>query len=301
MHHPFFNISTYPSKTKSIHTEQSLMIPLNNKISILGCGWYGLELARELIKKGYTVKGSTTTPEKMINLQQSGLIPYLISFSEREDHFDPDFFNCDLLIISIPPKRSSSEQHIFLLKIGKIAKAAISGNIQNIIFISSTSVYGDDNEEVNELTAPNPETESGKAILAAESLLKNSPEFTTTILRFGGLIGPGRDPGKFFAGKLAIPNGKAPVNLIHLSDCIGLTLSIIEKQAFGYTYNACTTDHPTRSVFYTAASLKSGFEKPQFNDELLSWKLVHSIYVPEKLDYEFKVTLNSIILPFLSV
>jgi len=277
------------------------MIPLNNKISILGCGWYGLELAGELIKQGYTVKGSTTTPEKLSNLQASGIIPYLINFGEKDDHFETDFFNCDLLIISIPPKRNSSEQPIFLSKIEKISKAAISGNIKNIIFISSTSVYGDYNEEVNELTIPDPETDSGKVILAAESLLKSIPEFKTTILRFGGLIGPNRDPGRFFAGKSAIPNGKAPVNLIHLSDCIGLTLRIIEKQVFGYTFNACATDHPTRSVFYTAASLKSGLEKPQFNDELLSWKSVYSIYIAEKLDYEFKVTLNSIILPFLSV
>lgn len=277
------------------------MIPLNNKISILGCGWYGLELAKELIKNNYIVKGSTTSPEKLNSLQQSGIIPYLINFSGEEDQSDPDFFNCDLLIISIPPKRNTSEQHTFVSKIQQISKAAINGNISNIIFISATSVYGDYNDEVNELTIPKPETESGKAILSAESLLKGISSFTTTILRFGGLIGPNRDPGKFFAGKSAIPNGKAPVNLIHLSDCIGLTLRIIEKQAFGYTYNACATDHPTRSVFYTAASLKSGFDKPQFNDELLNWKSVHSIYIAEKLGYEFKVTLNSIILPFLSV
>ena len=254
------------------------MTPLNNRISILGCGWYGLELAKELIKNNYTVKGSTTTPEKLNSLQQSGIIPYLINFSEGEDHFDTDFFNCDLLIISIPPKRSASEQHTFLSKIQRISNAAISGNISNIIFISATSVYGDSNEEVNELTTPSPETESGKAILSAESVLKSISKLTTTILRFGGLIGPNRDPGRFFAGKSAIPNGKAPVNLIHLSDCIGLTLSIIEKQAFGYTYNACATDHPTDQSFNTAASLKSGFEKPQFNDELLNWKSVQYIY-----------------------
>ncbi|WP_235324728.1 Rossmann-fold NAD(P)-binding domain-containing protein [Pedobacter lusitanus] len=290
------------SKNKIDTTErESAMAPLNNKISILGCGWYGLELARELIKNDYLIKGSTTTPEKLNSLQQSGIIPYLVNFKEEEDQFDIEFFDCDLLIISIPPKRSSAEQHTFLSKIEKISKAAASRNIPNIIFISATSVYGDYNEEVNEHTLPNPETESGKAILSAESVLKNNPRFTTTIIRFGGLIGPGRDPGRFFAGKSAIPNGKAPVNLIHLSDCIGLTLSILKKQAFGYTYNACTTDHPTRAVFYTASSLKSGFDKPQFNDELLNWKLVSSIYIAEKLGYEFKVTLNSIILPFLSL
>lgn len=271
------------------------MYSLNNKISILGCGWYGSALAKELLENGYIVKGSTTTPDKLAILKQAGILPYLINFTSEEDIINNDFFDCDLLIISIPPKRSTAEQHTFLSKIQKVSKAAVNGNIPNIIFISATSVYGDYNQEVNEHTAPDPETESGKAILAAEQNLTAIPDFTTTILRFGGLIGPGRDPGRFFAGKSAIPNGKAPVNLIHLSDCIGLTLRIIEKQAFGYIFNACATDHPTRSIFYTAAASRSGLEMPQFKDELLNWKSVHSIYVAEKLNYEFKITLNSLV------
>ena len=271
------------------------MYSLNNKISILGCGWYGLELAKELLKNGYTVKGSTTTPDKLESFQQAGILPYLINFTEEKDNVDYEFFDCDLLIISIPPKRNTAEQHTFLSKIQKVSKAAVNGNIPNIIFISATSVYGDYNQEVNEHTVPNPETGSGKAILAAEQNLTTNVNFSTTILRFGGLIGPGRDPGRFFAGKSAIPNGKAPVNLIHLSDCIGLTLRIIEKQAFGYIFNACATDHPTRSIFYTAAAARSGLEIPQFKDELLNWKSVHSIYIAEKLNYEFKISLNSLV------
>lgn len=292
---PFF----YKSHTQQFKTSRlqksALMYSLNNKISILGCGWYGLELAKELLKNGYIVKGSTTTPDKLAILQQAGILPYLINFTPEEDNVDYEFFNCDLLIISIPPKRSTAEQHTFLSKIKQVSKAAVNGNVPNIIFISATSVYGDYNKEVNEQTTPYPETESGKAILAAERTLTAIPDFITTIVRFGGLIGPGRDPGRFFAGKSAIPNGKAPVNLIHLSDCIGLTLRIIEKQAFGYIFNACATDHPTRSIFYTAAAARSGLELPQFKDELLNWKSVHSIYIAEKLSYQFKITLNSLV------
>lgn len=271
------------------------MHSLNNKISILGCGWYGLELAKELLKNGYIVKGSTTTPDKLESLQQAGILPYLINFTEEENSVDYEFFDCDILIISIPPKRSTAEQHTFLSKIQKVSKAAVKGNVPNVIFISATSVYGDYNQEVNEQTIPNPETESGKAILAAEHTLTANPDFTTTILRFGGLIGPGRDPGRFFAGKTAIPNGKAPVNLIHLSDCIGLTLCLLEKQAFGHIFNACAADHPTRSIFYTAAAASAGLAIPQFQEELLNWKSVHSIYIAEKLNYKFKITLNSLV------
>jgi len=264
---------------------------LNKEISILGCGWYGFALAQQLVKKGYKVKGSTTTPEKLGYLRQSGINPYLIRFTEEDDCPDPVFFDCSVLIICIPPKRNTTEQHTFSSKIERISAAASQHKVADIIFISSTSVYGDNQGEINELTFPIPETDSGKVILSAELTLQNNSDFRTTIIRFGGLIGPGRDPGRFFAGKTAIPNGKAPVNLIHLSDCIGLTLSIIEQGAFGYTYNACSTDHPSRVDFYTAAAIKSGLDKPEFKEELLNWKRVHSIYIPQKINYDFKTSL----------
>ena len=149
--------------------------------------------------------------------------------------------------------------------------------------------------EVNENTDPQPDSDSGKAIRSAELLLKNTTGFDTTILRFGGLIGPGRDPGRFFAGKSDIPNGDAPVNLIHLQDCIGITMQIIEHHTYGDIFNACSADHPDRASFYTAAALRSGLEKPAFIKELLSWKIVNSVLLEEKLKYRFKVKLNSLV------
>lgn len=268
----------------------------DKEISILGCGWYGMALAKKLIAAGYAVKGSTTTPAKQPLLKEQGIVPYLVSFQEEDENFDPGFFDSAILIICIPPKRSTAEQHTFLSKISKIAHAASRSTITEIMFISSTSVYGDTNGEVDERSSPAPDTDSGKAMLAAESLLTNAKDFRTTIIRFGGLIGPDRNPGRFFAGKSDIPNGQAPVNLIHLSDCLGITLKILEDSAFGEVYNACSPEHPSRAFFYTNAAIQSNLQLPQFKDELLNWKQVNSIRVNERLNYTFEVKLNSIVI-----
>lgn len=265
------------------------------EISILGCGWYGLELARNLVENGYLVKGSSTTAEKFPKLKALAIHPFLISFQDKEETFDMDFFQSPILVICIPPKRSSAEQHLFLSKIERIAEAANQGNVKKVIFVSSTSVYGDLNEEVNEHHHPIPDSDSGKAILAAEELLKGNLKFSTSIVRFGGLIGPERDPGRFFAGKSGVPNGQAPVNLIHLRDCIGITMKILEKDAFGFTFNACADDHPSRAVFYTQAAKISGLPVPDFKDELLNWKLIKSVTIKEQLNYNFKILLNSLV------
>ncbi|MBE9600992.1 SDR family oxidoreductase [Pedobacter sp. MC2016-24] len=262
---------------------------MNQKISILGCGWYGLELAKLLIEKKYLVKGSTTSPAKLHLLDQEGIAAHLLDLGVNEAQIDTDFFESDVLIISIPPKKSASEQHLFVDKIKQVIKAINCSTIQNVIFISSTAVYGDHNKSVNEDELVKPVTDSGKAIVTAEQLLKEQEGFQTTVLRFAGLIGPGRNPGRFFAGKTNIPNGAAPVNLIHLDDCISLTYQIIKQNAYGYTFNACSPDHLQKQDFYTQASLKAGLEKPVFINELKDWKIIDGSYTNKILNYNYLV------------
>jgi nucleoside-diphosphate-sugar epimerase len=274
---------------KSLPAELKSMIFGSMTISILGCGWYGFELAKSFVKKGLTVKGSTTSLEKIPFMAEAGIKPYLIDLSVNNEIIDPSFFECDVLWIAIPPKARTGNGAAYLNKIGRLITLIKLHGIEQVILISSSSVYGDNNSEVNELTEPNPDTESGKILLQAETLLKEQISFTTTIIRFAGLIGPGRDPGKFFAGKTNIPNGNAPVNLIHLTDCIGISHSILDQKAFGYIYNACSLYHPNRTDFYRKASIESGLEMPEFINEKKSWKIVSGINVSGILEYQYQV------------
>ncbi len=258
----------------------------NKVVSILGCGWYGMALAKHLIKQGYTVKGSTTTSHKLQLLTDASILPYQVSFEPGHEEFNPDFFVCDVLIISIPPKRRAGEAGLYPEKLKAVVHAIQENAVKKVIFISSTSVYADGNFKVDETFNPSPDSESGKAMLQAENLLKAQSAFKTSVLRFGGLFGPGRDPGRFFAGKKNIANGSAPVNLIHLSDCVGITEAIVAKDAFGHTFNACSPQHPEKMRFYADAARKSGFVSPEFIPELINWKIVDSVQVEPILNYK---------------
>ena len=266
-------------------------VQLYNKkvISILGCGWFGLQLAKALIKDGHTVKGSSTTIEKLEVLSALQIKPFLINIQKNEGEYDAAFFQSDILFVCIPPKRKTTEQADFYHKIERIVTAAKANKIKQFIFISSTAVYGDTNSEVTELNLPVPETDSGKSMLRVEDLLKKQKAFTSTIIRFAGLVGPKRHPGRFFSDKKDIPNGKAPINLIHLNDCIGISLAIIRNEVFGLTFNACVPDHPAKQEFYIAAALNAKLTPPTFRDELLNWKIVSSVHT-QLLNYNFLVT-----------
>jgi len=258
------------------------------KVSILGCGWLGFALAKKLISNGYQVKGSTTSPEKISRLAEAGIEPFIIKFTSEEISASDAFFDCDVLFICIPPKRNSAELESYPAKIKSILESSRNAQAK-LILISSTSVYGDENKFVNENTLTNPDTDSGRVVVAAENILKLTYPKDFTIIRFAGLIGPERNPGRFFAGKSNVPNGLAPVNLIHQIDAVGIAISILENHSFGRIFNACSPSHPTKQDFYTKAADESGLEKPEFLAEKTKWKIVESVNVPEFLNYRFEV------------
>jgi len=256
-------------------------------VNILGCGWFGLAFAKTLVQRGYHVKGSTTSFEKLDDLKVHGIQPYLLNLNENAE-LSSDFFDSDVLFVSVPPRAKTDQAQNYAEKLKKIADAAI-GRTKQLVFISSTGVFEDGNFEVDENSIPNPALAAGKALLEAENLWKNYVQFNTTIIRFAGLIGPNRNLAKFFAGKSDIPNGKAPINLIALQDCIGLCLRLMETKQFGGIYHGVTPHHPTREEFYTALAEVSGMEKPSFKKEILDWKQINSVNVTSKLGYNFEV------------
>ena len=259
-------------------------------ISILGCGWFGLPFGQRLVSEGYTVKGSTTSPGKLKMIGDAGIEPYLISLQPGLNFEEDDpFFACDLLLVTMPPRARSTPEHDYIGCIETLLTYVRTRRIPRLLFISSTSVLGDRNQRVDESTAPQPETPNGKLLQRAEHLVMTGPVYRATVVRFGGLVGPGRDPGNFFAGKTDIPNGRAPVNLIHLDDCIGICLAIIRREAYGYIIHACAPDHPMKQEFYTQATRKLGKEKPSFVDELKTWKIVDSVHADALLTYSFRV------------
>ncbi|MBA4053580.1 MAG: NAD(P)-dependent oxidoreductase [Marivirga sp.] len=261
-------------------------------LSIIGCGWFGLHFAKDLIRQGHYVKGSTTSTGKLPLLENENIEPFLIDLSNSNQQLpDPSFFRCDVLVITIPPKVRANLQNTYISTIQSLIDLVKLHHVRDVLYISSTGVYGDSNNDVDETTIPTPDSLSGKVSLEAEYLFKSEALFRTTIIRFGGLIGPGRDPANFFSGKKNIPNGQAPVNLIHLEDCCGICSAIIKKRAFGYVINACAPEHPKKMDFYLRACIRKGVPEPEFIDELLVWKIVNSIYVQPLLSYSFSRSL----------
>lgn len=259
----------------------------NISISILGCGWLGVPLAKHFINKGWPVKGSVTSADKFGLLRGEDIVPFRIVVSDTEVLMDdPDFFHADVLIISIPPARTEDVEQVFPSQIRRLIPFIIHSGIQKVIFISSTSVYPEQNQVAREEDQYMPDKASGKALLVAENLLKEQTSFHTTIIRFGGLIGVDRNPARFLL-KSSQPIEDAPVNLIHQDDCIAIISGIIEQEVWGETFNACCPEHPMKKDFYTKAALQTGYAVPEMTEQSKAYKIVDSSKLIGRLNYEF--------------
>ncbi|MCG8307629.1 MAG: SDR family NAD(P)-dependent oxidoreductase [Cytophagales bacterium] len=233
-------------------------------ISIFGCGWLGLPLAIRLRGLGWQVKGTTTSEERIGLLKSEGIISYLLKLPGLE-YIKSGLFVSEVLLISIPPgRRKKSNLRNYESSVHEIiTRAKKYGKAQKLIFISSTSVYSGRADIIRETSETDPESESGKVIRNAEKLIVTSG-IPYIILRFGGLVGPDRHPGRFLSGKTGLTTGHQPVNLLHLDDAVGSILRILKCDFGNETFNVVAPVHPTKQDFYTKMAEAIDLPPPVF-------------------------------------
>ena len=239
---------------------------MNKRIGVIGCGWLGFPLAEDLLKSGYPLKGTTTSTSKLAKLKLAGIEAYKVKLEEDKIEGDIEGFLSQLqtLIINIPPGLRGKKNSSYVAKIKLLLSKIEKTTIKNIVFVSSTSVYGDLEGNVTEDDIPKPKTESGKQLLQCEEHILKSKISNTAIIRFGGLISEDRHPITHLSGKKDLKNGDALVNLIHRNDCIHMIKTIVEKEYWNTIFNGVYPQHPTRKEYYTAEAVKRGLVPPEF-------------------------------------
>jgi len=187
------------------------------------------------------------------------------------------FLQANILIINIPSKSIDGFRNL-------LEEIEVSG-IEKVLFVSSTSVYENTNMTVLESDG---EESATSPLLTIENLFKSGSSITTTVVRFGGLIGYDRNPGRFFREGSLVHNPDSPVNLIHRDDCIGIISQIVEQEVWGEVFNCCADTHPTKREFYTQAATSTGAPVPDFaNSGAQSFKIISNEKVKRLLGYEF--------------
>lgn len=247
---------------------------MSKTISVLGCGWLGFALSRQLLSLGYRVKGSTRSVRKINLLADAGVEPFIVDIGSVDQNLK-DLLHSDILIVDITSKEIDHFRDLL--------KAIEHSPVEKVLFISSTSVYPADNKIVSEES----ETEFPlNPLVEIEKLFAQCDTIKTTIVRFAGLFGYDRKPGNFFRSGKKVSDPDAFVNMIHRDDCIALITTILQQDVWGEVYNACADSHPTKREFYTKAAEDIGTLPPEFSmHSIAPYKIVSNNKMKEQLGF----------------
>ncbi len=262
------------------------------RVAIVGLGWLGMPLGMALMARGWQVTGSKTTQDGVDAARMCGIESYPLTLTPQLECESDDLealLNADALVITLPARRSGEGENFYLEAVQQIVDSALAHNIARIIFTSSTSVYGSASGIMKESTPLNPDSDSGRTLRELEQWLHDLPGTSVDILRLAGLVGPGRHPGRFFAGKRA-PNGSHGVNLVHLEDVVSAITLLLQAPRGGHIYNLCAPEHPSRATFYSQMAQELGLELPVFHDDASGdkGKRVDGTLICKELGFEYQ-------------
>jgi nucleoside-diphosphate-sugar epimerase len=238
---------------------------MKEAISILGCGWLGIPLAKAFIKQGHFVRGSVTSEEKKQALSAHGIEPHVIHLGE--DFSKVDFFNCSALIIAVPPRRRSQEAGTYKAQVKKTVEfIAQLAHVKQVLYTSSTSVYRDEDKVWEEQDLVKQAESANEELFEVEELFLSLQNKKVCVLRLGGLTGGNRMLAKHFSGKENISGGSRPVNLVHVEDVVSAIQFVLTFEKEG-VYNLCSSEHPSKKVFYTRLCEQFDMALPAFQPE----------------------------------
>ncbi len=202
------------------------------RIVIAGCGYVGTALGSLLARDGHEVFGLRRDP--------SGLPPEIQPIAADLTHRESALLlpeSLDFAVYSVAPDGGSPEQYraAFLdgLELFLRTLRDQGEKPRRVLFTSSTGVYSQARGEwIDESSPAKPARATGETLLMAERLLGASG-FDATVVRFGGIYGPGRTRliQQVANGEARIDSEPHYTNRIHRDDAAGILRQLLSVPA----------------------------------------------------------------------
>ena len=235
---------------------------------VIGCGYLGERVAREWLRQGAEVAvltRSETRAEKFVGL---GLKPVI------GDVLDPDSLRklplAETVLYAVGFDRTSvaSKRSVYVDGLSNVLRE-VGARCERFLYVSSTSVYGQDaGELVDESSPTTPTEENGRICCDAEAAVRQL-KAEAIILRLAGIYGPGRLLARveqLRRGDRLTGNPNAWLNLIHVDDAVRAVLAAETRGVLGETSLVCDDQPLLRREYYSALAEAVGAPTPQFEE-----------------------------------
>ncbi|NCN43237.1 MAG: NAD(P)-dependent oxidoreductase [Piscirickettsiaceae bacterium CG_4_9_14_3_um_filter_43_564] len=188
------------------------------RVLIAGCGKLGNRLGQNLAAEGHDVFGIRRDGSKIEAPIQPIEADLFAPLPELPSDLDYVYY-----IVSAKTYNDLAYYKAYVLGLKHVIEALKGQTIKRLFFVSSSSVFGQsDGESVTEESLAEAKNFSSRRLLEGEEIAHNSP-FPATVIRFGGIYGPGRT----YLIDMVL-QGKANCmedvysNRIHSEDCVGM-------------------------------------------------------------------------------
>jgi nucleoside-diphosphate-sugar epimerase len=274
------------------------------RVLIIGCGYVGLPLARELVARGHEVFGVRRSAEGAGELAAAGIKPLVADIARAADLARlPGPF--DWVVNTVSSSRGGAEDYreVYLRGTQNLIGWLASSPPRRFVYTSSTSVYAQtDGSVVDETSPAQPSSETSRVLVETENLLLTAAReknFPAVILRVAGIYGPERGHlfQQFLRDEARIAGkGERIINMIHRDDVVGLIMAALEHGQAGAIYNAADDEPVTQLEFFRFLAGLVGKPMPPFATEAenaarkrgLTNKRVANRRVKSELGYEFR-------------
>jgi nucleoside-diphosphate-sugar epimerase len=188
-------------------------------VLVIGCGYIGAQLLRNLSRSGWKASGTTLSESSADALRSEGL--EVVAADLRISDLRVLTENNPSVVVHCASSGKGGAvayREIFLETTTRLIQDT---NFEHLIFTSSTSVYAQtDGSLVTETDSAEPERETGKILRETEELVL---AHQGTVLRLAGIYGPGRcvPLEKLLSGEAVVEgDGERIMNSIHRDDAV---------------------------------------------------------------------------------
>lgn len=195
---------------------------------IFGCGYLGARVARLWREAGHPVHVVTRSAGRASELRAAGYSPVVADVTDGASLAGLPSATTVLYAVGYDRTAGPSLRQVYVDGL-RSALAALPDSVERVIYISSTSVYGQaDGALVDETSVCEPVTENGQVCVDAEQALVASRLGKRSIrLRLAGIYGPGRIPRRaaLATGEPIAAPGEGYLNLIHVDDAARIVVA----------------------------------------------------------------------------
>ncbi|QFU83319.1 SDR family oxidoreductase [Natronorubrum aibiense] len=235
-------------------------------VAILGCGYVGLELGRQLSDRGHDVIGVRRSEDGIEAIENAGFAAVQTDITDQEGLEAVPDVDAIVFAASSGGRGAEAAREVYIEGL-QTAIEQFGERDQppaRLVYTSSTGVLGDhDGGWVDEETPIGPTTEKTEVLAEAERIARELPPeygYEGTVARFAGLYGPGRYRLERY---LEGPVVEGYLNMVHRDDAAGAIRYLLEEDLARGAVVQIVDDEPAdKWVFADWLADAAGVEHP---------------------------------------